>query len=111
MNFIFYPALYLYDKDNIYIRASIAFMCLVSTILIFKAVKDQLDSSFCPRNNVNHYCSNCGMPIARYKDPASCKYCCCFGLDKLFKRYTVVEDDYEDEGLIFQKEQIKINKR
>ena len=101
MNIIFYAAAYLYDKDNMYIRASISFMALISTILGIKAIKDQLDSSFCPRNNVNHYCTNCGMPIARYKDPASCKYCCCFGLDQYLKRYTVVEDDYEDTGLIF----------
>lgn len=47
------------------------------------------------------------MPIARYKDPASC----CCGLDKYFRRYTTVEDDYEDEGLIFQKDQIISKKR
>ena len=88
--------------DRMYVQFGCYACALYFLILLLHNLKKQCKSWMCPTTLVNHYCANCGSPIANYKDPEDC----CCGIGHYCNRYHTVEDDYEDDGLIFQKDQI-----
>ena len=65
----------------------------------------QVKEKYCPQQEVLHHCSNCGVKIALYEDPAN--DICCFGMipAKLWRSKTVEEDNFPNQELIFQYEQ------
>lgn len=60
-----------------------------------------------PRDVVSHYCSNCGVECAMYKDPKiePKKGCLCIPI-RYWRRQTISEDHFDGDGLMFHYEDV-----